>query len=168
MSLLWMVHRTSKPHFAVLGQIKGTDYFKNITRFEGDVILQENLLIVRFDAQLYFANSAYFKKELYRHICTKGECLKGVILNAEAINYIDSTASNMLKKVIVELHEKGISFFIAGAIGPTRDIIFSSGIADLIKRENLFAKTSETVAFFNDPEIKEALGDKIAYQNTCK
>ncbi|WP_298501849.1 sulfate permease [uncultured Maribacter sp.] len=164
-SLLLMVYRTSNPHFAVLGQIKGTDYFKNINRFEEDVVLQEDLLIVRFDAQLYFANASYFKKELFKHINAKGIALKGVILNAEAINYIDSTAANMLKKVILELQEKGVRFYIAGAIGPTRDIIFSSGIIHLVQRENLFVKTKAAVAYFNNPEITEGLGVKIAHQN---
>ena len=164
-SLLLMVYRTSNPHFAVLGQIKDTDYFKNINRFENDVVLQEDLLIVRFDAQLYFANTSYFKKELFKYIDAKGPTLKGVILNAEAINYIDSTAANMLKKVILELQERKINFYIAGAIGPTRDIIFTSGIIDLVQRENLFVKTNAAVAYFNNPEITEGLGIKIAHQN---
>ena len=88
-----------------------------------------------------------------------------MILNAEAINYIDSTATNMIKKLIVELEEREIEFYIAGAIGPTRDIIFSSGIIDLMKRENLFVKTSAAVTYFNNPDITEGLGIKIAHQN---
>ncbi len=164
-SLLVMVYRTSNPHFAVLGKIKGTEYYRNITRFEDDIVIQDNLLIVRFDAQLYFANSAYFKKELEQYIQTKGIQLKGVILNAEAINYIDSTAANMLKKLMVELQSKNIEFYIAGAIGPTRDILYTSGIIEVLKKENLFVKTNEAVLQFNNPELKSDVGFKIAHQN---
>ncbi len=165
-SLLLMVYRTSKPHFAVLGNIKNSDYYKNVNRFGDEVILREDLLIVRFDAQLYFGNTGFFKKELYKLIKGKGSSLKGVILNAEAINYIDSTAANMLIKVIKETQENKLQFYIAGAIGPTRDIIFSSGIIDVLDNEHLFVKTKEAVAYFDNPDAVSALGSKVAYQNT--
>ena len=163
-SLLLMVYRTSKPHFAVLGKIKDTDYYKNVVRFEGEIEDRDDLLILRFDAQLYFGNKTYFKNHLLKQVKNKGTALKGVILNAGAINYIDSTAAHMLMGVINELHEKGLEFYIAGAIGPTRDIIFSSGLVNVLKKENLFARTKEAVAFFDNVDLPEAHG-KIAHQN---
>ena len=53
LSLLLLVYRISNPHIAVLGKIKGTTYFKNIDRFSEDVEVDEDKLILRFDAQLY-------------------------------------------------------------------------------------------------------------------
>lgn len=164
-SLLLMVYRTSKPHFAVLGNIRGTDYYKNIDRFGEEVEIREDLLIIRFDAQLYFGNASFFKAQLFKHVMAKGEKLRGVVLNAEAINYIDSTAARMLVTVIGELQQKGVRFFIAGAIGPTRDIVFSSGIIDLLKKEHLFVQTKEAVAYFDDPSTVSILQGKVAYQN---
>lgn len=164
-SLLLMVYRTSKPHFAVLGNIKNSDYYKNIDRFGDEVVVREDLLIIRFDAQLYFGNTNFFKHQLLKHIDSKGKGLKGVILNAEAINYIDSTAAKMLVKVMQEIHAKGLQFYIAGAIGPTRDVIFSSGIIDELHQEHLFVKTMEAVAYFDNPgEVSSLLG-KVARQN---
>lgn len=165
-SLLLMVYRTSKPHFAVLGKIRNSDYYKNVHRFGDEIIMREDLLIVRFDAQLYFGNASYFKNQLFKHIDAKGNRLRGVILNAEAINYIDSTAAQMLVKVIHEAHERKLAFYIAGAIGPTRDIIFNSGIINELHREYLFVKTKEAVAFFDDPKSVSIVGSKVAYQNT--
>ena len=164
-SLLLMVYRTSKPHFAVLGNVKNSDYYKNIDRFGDEVIARDDLLIVRFDAQLYFGNSDYFKRELFRNIDAKGASLKGVILNAEAINYIDSSAAQMLVKVIREIHDRNLQFYIAGAIGPTRDIIFSSGIINELDKEFLFVQTKEAVAYFDDPKSVSLVGCKVAYQN---
>ncbi|PKB45117.1 SulP family sulfate permease [Cellulophaga sp. RHA19] len=163
-SLLLMVYRTSKPHFAVLGNVKDSDYYKNVSRFGSEVITRKDLLIVRFDAQLYFGNSSFFKSELYKHIEKKGPALKGVILNAEAINYIDSSAAQMLEKVIREIHEKNIQFYVAGAIGPARDIIFTSGIITELHREFLFVKTSEAVTYFDEPKEISILRAKVAHQ----
>ena len=164
-SLLLMVYRTSNPHFAVIGNIEGSDYYKNILRFGDEVVVRDDLLIVRFDAQLYFGNAAFFKRQLFKYIEAKGERLKGVILNAEAINYIDSSSAQMLSKVIKEIHDSGLQFYIAGAIGPTRDIIFSSGIINELHKEFLFVKTKEAVAYFDDPSSCSILQGKIAIQN---
>lgn len=164
-SLLLMVYRTSNPHFAILGNIRDSDYYKNINRFSDEVVERDDLLIVRFDAQLYFGNAGYFKKRLFREIQRKGEHLKGVILNAEAINYIDSSAAMMLTNVIRDIHKRDIDFYIAGAIGPIRDIIFSSGIITELHREYLFAETKEAVAYFDNPDAVSVVGSKVAYQN---
>jgi SulP family sulfate permease len=165
-SLLLMVYRTSKPHFAVLGKIRGSDYYKNVARYGNEIEKRDDLLIVRFDSQLYFGNKNYFKKHLMKEVNAKGDELKGVILNAEAINYIDSTAANMLIAVINELHNRKLEFFITGAIGPTRDIIFNSGIIDALKKEFLFVKTKEAVAYFDNPHKIPDFQQKIAHQST--
>jgi len=164
LSLLLMVYRTSNPHFAVLGNIRNTDYYKNINRFGEEIIVREDLLIVRFDARLYFGNMNFFKRELLKNIDAKGENLKGIILNAEAINYIDSSAATMLIQVIEEIHARGLKFIIAGAIGPTRDIIFRSGIIDALHKEFLFVRTKEAVACFDDPGAVSSFRDIVAYQ----
>lgn len=164
-SLLLLVYRTSKPHFAVLGNIKGSEYYKNVNRFGDQVVVRDDLLIVRFDAQLYFGNASFFRKELFKQLEIKGAKVEGVIVNAEAINYIDSTAAQMLVKVIKELQISGTKFFIVGAIGPTRDIIFSSGIIDALGNDFLFVKTTEAVAYFDNPKKVSLLQGKVANQN---
>ncbi|MFC2109391.1 SulP family inorganic anion transporter [Bacteroidota bacterium] len=162
-SLVLMIYRTSKPHIAILGNVKGSDYYKNISRFESDVIEREDLLIIRFDAQLYFGNKDYFNESILRLIRQKKN-IKGIIINAEAINYIDSSANFMLLKLIEELQSKSIKVIISGAIGPTRDIIFSEGIADLIGKENLFIRTFEAVCFFDFQETPSSIQQKITQQ----
>jgi len=164
-SLLLMVYRTSNPHFAVLGNIEGSEYYKNVRRFDDEVIIRNDLLIVRFDAQLYFGNASFFKRQLFKEIDGKGRTLKGVVLNAEAINYIDSSAAQMLIKVIKEIHNRELQFYIAGAIGPTRDIIFRSGIINELYKEHLFVKTKEAVAYFDNPGCISVLQEKVANQN---
>ncbi len=165
LALLLLVYRTSKPHFVVLGKIKGSDYYKNINRFGNEVEIRDDLLIVRFDSQLYFGNTAYFKSQLFKFINAKGPNLKAVILNAEAINYIDASASNMLIQVIGDIHKMNVQFYIAGAIGPTRDIIFKSGIVNSLDKAYLFVKIKEAVDYFDDPNSISALRERVAYQN---
>lgn len=168
LSLFLLVYRISNPHIAILGRIKGTNYFKNVDRFTNDIVVDEEKLIFRFDAQLYFGNKDYFKKELYRHVAAKGTKLKYVILNAEAINYIDSSAAVMLERIINDLKIRRIQFLVAGAIGPTRDIFFSSGLIDIIGKENLFVQTFEAVDHCENQLGRSEIQSKISLQSQTK
>ena len=163
-SLLLMVYRTSKPHMAVLGQIKGTTYFKNINRFATDIIDDKDILVVRFDAQLCFVNKDYFYKELKKHIKAKGPDLKTIIINAEAINYIDSSAIYILKYLILELRQKEITLMIAAATGPTRDILFKTGVTELLGAENLFVRVVEAVEFIDGVHPRTEIEDRVSRQ----
>lgn len=163
-SLLLLVYRTAKPHVAELARIKGTEYFKNVDRFSEDVEVRSDILIIRFDSQLYFGNTEFFKSTLAERIAIKGDELKSVILNAESINYIDSTGTNVLVNVIKELKRKGISFYISGAIGPTRDIIYKTEIIEVLGEDNLFVKTHEAVKFIDTGEKDIEMQGKVARQ----
>ena len=122
------------------------------------------MLILRFDGQLFFGNKDYFRSQLQRHIKRKGPGLQFIILNAEAINYIDSSAVFMLKAVIRDLKRDGIQFLMAGAIGPTRDILFSSGLLDEIGQDNLFVRTYEAFEFASSASGKSDLQRRISTQ----
>lgn len=165
-SLLLLVNRTSKPHIAILGRIQGTDYFKNIDRFGTDVEAIPSILILRFDGQLYFANMHYFKSQLYKNIARKGTALKCVILNAEAINYIDSSALDQLAEITQDLKGKGITLQIAGAIGPIRDMFFSSGFVAVLGKEHLFVRTEEAVDYCKNLSKKTAIQERVSQQST--
>ena len=165
LSLMTMIYRTSRPHIAILGQIKNTPYFKNINRFEKDIEIDERILILRFDAQLFFGNQDYFKKELLKQVSLKGENLKLIIINAEAINYIDSSALNMLEKLCLDLKKSDFKLMITGAIGPIRDIIFDHELIDIIGSENLYIQTSEAVNSFLERASVSEIQKKITQQN---
>lgn len=168
LSLLLLVYRISNPHIAVLGRIKGTDYFKNVNRFPEEVEVETDKLIIRFDAQLYFGNKDYFKKQLYQQIEKKGSGLKYIILNAEAINYIDSSATTLLERIILDLRERGIQLLITGAIGPTRDILYDSGLINVIGEENLFVQTFEAVDCCSDHRERTGIQKRVSLQSKTK
>jgi len=164
-SLLTVIFRTSKPHIAILGKVKNTEYYKNISRFEKDVIIEENILIFRFDAQLYFGNQNFFKKELLNQVALKEEKLELIIISAEAINYIDSSALNMLEKLCVDIKNSGVKIIISGAIGPVRDLIFNHKLIKIIGTENLAIKISEAISIFKEGTSASDIQIKISNQN---
>lgn len=164
LSLLLLVYRISKPHIAILGKIRGTNYFRNLERFTGEAEDSDAFLIMRFDGQLFFGNKDYFREQLQGQLHKKGNQLRYVILNAEAINYIDSTAVFMLRALIRELREQGIRFAVAGAIGPTRDILYSSRLIEDLGAENLFADTYQAFTHLKEAGGRSEVEARIATQ----
>ena len=102
---------------------------------------------MRFDAQLFFGNRDYFRKIVFREIENK-QNLKVFILVARGITYIDSSGLSTLGAIIKSLQHKGILFMVAGAIGPARDVLQQSKLAELIQEKNMFAKTADAVNYF--------------------
>jgi len=164
-SLLLLVYRTSKPHIAILGRIRDTPHFRNLDRFATDTENPEDFLILRFDGQLFFGNKDYFREQLQKEIEKKGEGLQYVILNAEAVSYIDSTAVFMLRSLVADLKKENIRFAIAGAIGPTRDILYTSGLIEDIGPENLFSNTNEAFTHLRMRSERSEIETRIATQN---
>lgn len=163
-SLLLLVYRTSQPHIAVLGRIKGSPYFRNLDRFEEEAEATPGILMFRFDSELYFGNKDYFKQELYRLIQENPSPVKTVILNAKSVNYIDSTAVYTLRQILDDLREKEITFLVAGAIGPTRDILFKSGLIKTIGDERIFSSTLDAYEYAVNQKGPSPLQKKISLQ----
>ncbi len=89
-------------------------------------------------------------------------------MNAESMNYIDSTGVRMLKKVISNIRSRQIQFYIVGAIGPTRDILFNSGVVDLMGKEYLLVKINEAVEHYDKTGAGSELIERVALQRYSK
>ena len=163
LSLLLLIYRTTKPHLAILGRIEGTNLYRNIERFEG-VETSEDTLIIRFDAQLYFANSNYFKEQINKEINAKGTALRSIIFSCEGINYMDSSAGEMLYQFLKKLKTAELNIGLAAATGPFRDRLKKSGIIDLLGENCMFNTLEEAVECINGTKTRTASSKIIANQ----
>ncbi|MET1258245.1 sulfate permease [Flagellimonas sp. DF-77] len=164
-SLFLLVYRTSKPHIAILGKIHGMEYFKNVDRFAEEVEVREEILMFRFDAQLFFANVPYFRKSLLKEVANKGPRLKYVILNAEPVNYLDDTAAKQLEDLVKQLGQSGITFKLAGAIGPIRDQLKKNGLTEVIGQQNMYVRTAEAYADCVQGIERSEIQEKVSLQH---
>ena len=164
-SLLLLVYRTSSPHIAVLGKIPGYDYFKNVDRFGEEVEVHPEILLLRFDAQLYFANVGHFVRAIKKQVVERSGRLRYIILNAESVNYMDSTAIREIEKIVLDLKEQGIVFKIAGAIGPLRDIFYRSGLVEVIGQSNIYVRTAEAYEDSLNKIERQPIQSKVSLQH---
>jgi len=147
LSLIILIFRTSRPYVAVLGKVPNSNFYKNKERFE-EVLIDDDILVFRFDAQLFYANASYFRDRLEQMMDKKGKALKLIVLDAESINRVDSTGIEMLKERILCCQKKGILFYFAGVKGPVRDDLFRSEILEVIDIKHFFMRSNQAVMFY--------------------
>lgn len=162
LSLGMLIYTSAKPHIAILGRIPETHFYRNIKRFEGLLITSEELLIVRFDAQLFFANVQYFKDKLEESVNEKGGKLKLLIIDGESINSIDSSGVYMLSDVITKYKSMNIEIAFTGMKGPVRDVLEKSGIIKKIGYQNCFLSIQEAVDAFEEGKKNKETGIKFS------
>jgi len=149
LSMAMLIYRSTKPHIAILGKVSDTHFYRNIKRFEGILEIKEAILIVRFDAQLYFANVQYFKDKLDEYVTEKGKSLKLIIIDGESINSIDSSGVYMLYEIIKKYNNLNIEIAFTGMKGPVRDVFEKSEIMKEISYKNCFMSIQEAVDDFD-------------------
>ena len=147
LSLIVLIFRTSRPYVAELGKVPNSDFYRNKNRFK-EVIIEEEILVFRFDAQLFYANSNYFRDKLDEMAAEKGKALKLIVLDAESINRVDSTGIDMLKERIVYFNKHNIQFYFAGVKGPVRDAFFRGGLLDVVSLDHFFMRANGAVNFY--------------------
>jgi SulP family sulfate permease len=147
LSLIVLIYRTSRPYVAELGKVPNSDFYRNRSRFE-EVIIEDDILIFRFDAQIFYANSSYFRDKLDEMAIEKGAALKLIVIDAESINRVDSTGVEMLKERVKFYKKKGIVISLAGVKGPVRDDLFRSGILSIIDVNHFFMRANDAVKFY--------------------
>lgn len=153
LSLVILIFRTSRPYVTELGKVPNSNFYRNKNRFE-EVIIDDDILVFRFDAQLFYANSNYFRDNLDNMADKKGKALKLIVLDAESINRVDSTGVEMLKERIKFYQKKEVQFYFAGVKGPVRDDLFKSGILEIIDVNNFFMRANQAVKFYKTGDRK--------------
>lgn len=169
LSLIMLIYRTSKPHIAVLGRIPETNIFRNVNRFE-EVEVDKDVLIIRFDARLYFANANYFVEQLQEKSLEKGSALRLIVLDCECINGLDTTAVQMLETAISYYNDKQIEIVFTNIKGPVRDMLSKSGLVDKIGVEKFFINNHGAMEYYKtgSREHQQKLADYIQQVNVKK
>lgn len=149
LSLIMVIYSSTKPHSTEVGRLGNTNNFRNVDRYP-EAKTDPEILIFRFDSNLYFANVEHFRESLDDKIRQHDDDLSLVVLDASSIHSIDSTGIHALKELISDLDDRQIKFFMAGVIGPVRDKLKTSGVTEVMGEKNFFFDVGDAVAFYKD------------------
>ena len=117
-SILSHVYKSSRPHIAIVGQVPGTEHYRNVLRH--DVLVNPQVLTIRVDESLYFANTRFLEDRIYSEVAKQSE-IKHVILMCSAVNAIDMSALESLELINERLRLGGIKFHLSEVKGPVMD-----------------------------------------------
>lgn len=117
-ALLMYIWRSSRPHIAIVGQVPGTEHFRNIHRHH--VLTSPHVLSVRVDESLYFANARFLEDWLYDAVASRPQ-VRDVVLVCPAINTIDASALDSLGLINDRLQQAGVRFHLSEVKGPVHD-----------------------------------------------
>lgn len=129
LSLLAFINQSWRPYKAELGRVPGLRGYHDLSREpEGERI--PGVVIVRFDAPLFFANGAVFDDFVRASVKAAGPGIHTVILAAEPITDIDTTAADELIELDDYLIAHDIRLIIAEMKSPVLDVMRSYGLTD--------------------------------------
>ena len=131
LSLLAFVRRAWSPHDAVLGRADGVkgyhdlDYYPRAKQIPG-------LVLYRFDAPLFFANADVFRDRIRGRIAEADPRARWVVIAAEPITDVDTTAAHVLEELLDELAGTGVTLAFAGMKDPVKDRLRAYGLLERV------------------------------------
>ena len=146
LSIALFLFRSSRPHFAVVGQVRDSEHFRNVARH--DVITNPRVLTLRIDESLYFANARYMEDAIYDLIFDKPQ-IEHVILMCSAVNDIDLSALESLEAINDRLKTANIKFHLSEVKGP---------VMDRLEKSHLLVELTGTVHLSQLDAIKATSG----------
>jgi high affinity sulfate transporter 1 len=144
LALLLLIYRTSHPHGAVVGQLPGTEAYRDIHRHP-DALTFPGLLIWRAGGDLFFASIGHFNEGLKVALASSRPPVNHVLLDADSVNFIDTSAADALLVSIRNFQNQGITFAFARVRDNVREHMRLAGIEAIVGPDNFLERVTDGV-----------------------
>jgi high affinity sulfate transporter 1 len=146
LSILNVFRRAWWPYRTTLGRVPGLAG-QHDRRLHPDAEQVPGLVVFRFDAPLFFANARSFRDEL-RRLARADPPPRWIVLAAEPITDVDTTAADMLAELDEELNAAGISLVFAELKTPVREKLERYELIGPLDSAHFFSTLDEAIAAF--------------------
>jgi high affinity sulfate transporter 1 len=162
LSMAYIFKRAWAPYSTVLGKDPDVPGWHDTQRYPAAEQIP-GLIVVRWSAPLFFANANQFRDRIRELVKAAGTPPRWVLVAAEPITDIDTTAGAMLLDLDLELNAQGIHLAFAELHSAVRDSIVRYGLLETIDQGHLYGSVTEGVEAFQretrDPEAVRTEGD---------
>mmetsp|Transcript_2562 Transcript_2562/g.6515 ORF Transcript_2562/g.6515 Transcript_2562/m.6515 type:complete len:727 (-) Transcript_2562:71-2251(-) len=137
-SLVLILYQVADPPISVLGWVEAQQRWMHAKAF-ADARTRDGILAFQLEGPLFYANIERLQEwlaEMEVFITSTGNPLRGIVLSAAAIPFVDTTALDALRQTIVAYHQRNIFFLVSNATGQPKRI-FEHEIAHLLPEECL-------------------------------
>jgi MFS superfamily sulfate permease-like transporter len=143
LSIVILIYLTSHPRGAELGQLPGTEAYRDVQRHP-EATTFPGLLIWRIGGDLFFASVGYMSATLKASVAAQPS-VKRVLLDFASVDVIDVTAADGLLGLIKDLQKKGIAVAFVRVRDKVRADMRLAGIEALVGPSNFYERTTEGV-----------------------
>jgi len=119
LSVLNVFRRSWWPHTALLGSMEGVPGYHDLDSYPSARLLP-GLIMLRFDGPLFFANTRTFR-EMVMRLATSDPPPRWILIAAEPITDVDTTAADMLADLDRAINARGVSLVFAEMKDPVRE-----------------------------------------------
>ncbi len=149
LALLAFIWRAWRPHDAILGRLDGVKGYHDLERHP-EARQVPGLVLFRWDAPLFFANAAIFQERVLQAVVAAPTPTRWVVVAAEPVTDVDTTAADSLAELNEELQRAGIELRFAEMKGPVKDRLRQYGLFDTIGTESFFPTIGRAVARYRE------------------
>ena len=142
LSISIYLHRSSKPHVAVIGRVGDSEHFRNVERFE--VKTCTHVIAIRVDENLYFSNTNFIEDTII-NLIAENQQAKHLVIVCSSVNMIDASALEALDPIIDRLRHPGVTVHLAEVKGPVMDRLQTSPFLQRLQPGQVFLSTHEAM-----------------------
>ena len=146
LSILNVFRRAWWPYDTELGRVEGLEGYHDVHSYPEAQHLP-GLVIYRFDAPLFFANATTFRDQV-RRLARADPPPRWILVAAEPMTDVDTTASDMLEDLDEMLNAQGISLVFAELKDRVRGKIERYGLTRTIDPNHFFPTIESALAAF--------------------
>jgi high affinity sulfate transporter 1 len=136
-----------RPHSAVLGRVDRVKGYHDIARYP-EARLIPGLVLFRWDAPLFFANSELFHERVLDAVANSPMPVRWLVVTAEPVTSVDVTAADVVCELDDTLHAAGIELCFAEMKDPVKDKLKRFGLLTRLGEQAFFATIDEAVSAY--------------------
>jgi MFS superfamily sulfate permease-like transporter len=136
MSTIDVIRRASHPETAALLEAPDGSHF--LPADSEHVSPTFGLIVYRFGAPLYFANTSRFLDDVERLVAQAPAPVRWFVLDAEAMVDVDTAGAGALRQVITLLQKRNITFAVSRADRAFRSWLERYGLIELIAPDRFY------------------------------
>jgi anti-anti-sigma factor len=143
LSLLWLVGVATQPQMPTLGREPGTQVFRDVLDNPQDELVP-GVVVVRLDGGLFFATADALEDRI-RTLIQDGPDARGVVLDCEGINFLDSQGSATLDDILVLCDQADVQLRLARVKPDVRAVLEREGTLDRLGADRLHGNVHRAV-----------------------
>jgi MFS superfamily sulfate permease-like transporter len=148
LSVINLFRRSWLPYHAVLGRVPNLPGYHDVSSYPEAEILP-GLVMFRFDAPLFFANTRTFREQILL-LASREPTPVWILIAAEPITDVDTTAADMLEDLDEAINARGISLVFAEMKDPVRAKIVSYELTRTIDPNHFYPTLASAVAAYQE------------------